>query len=100
MRVAINLGDTGLWNTYGVSGFGEFRYFIRYDNSPLVPFGFPYTSATYTGYGGILLISGMDAFTTEVGVPLVYDLSCPVERSRTIRVAIDPESLEAVCPVC
>lgn len=99
MPVGINLGDPGMWNTYGVSGFGEFRYFIRFENT-LEPAGFPFTSTTYTGYGGILLISGMDPFTNETGVPLSYDLSCPVERSRTIRVAIDPESLEAVCPVC
>lgn len=99
MRVAINIGDTGLWNSFGVSGYGQFRYFIRYDNT-LEPQGFPFTAATFTGYGGVLLISGMDPFTTEVGVPLAYDLSCPVEKSQTIRVVIDPETLEAVCPVC
>ena len=31
---------------------------------------------------------------------MAYDLSCPVERSRTIRVRIDPADFEAVCPVC
>lgn len=99
MPVGINLGDAGMWNSYGVSGFGQWRYFIRYQNT-ITPPDFPFTSTTYTGYGGILLISGMDAFTNEAGVPLAYDMSCPVERSQTVRVLVDPESLEAVCPDC
>ncbi len=99
MPVGINLSDPGMWNTYGVSGVGMNRRFIRFETT-LEPAGFPFTTTTYTGYGGVLLIGGMDPFTTEVGVPLAYDLSCPVERSQTIRVAVDPESLEAVCPVC
>ncbi|MBD5226791.1 MAG: hypothetical protein HDS67_01865 [Bacteroidales bacterium] len=98
MPVAINLGDAGMWNTYGVAGFGQSRRFINY-KSTLEPAGFPFTGRTYTGYGGVLLISGIDAFTNEPGA-LAYDLSCPIERSQTVRVAVDPESLEAVCPVC
>lgn len=99
MPVQIVFSDAGMWNTYGVSGFGDYRYFIRY-GSERQPSGFPFTGTTYTGYGGVLLISGIDAFTNDAGVPLAYDLSCPIERSQTIRVAIDPESGEAVCPDC
>ena len=53
--VAIRLGDAGRWNTYGVSGFGLCRYFIRQTGEPA---NFPYTEQTYTGFGGVLLIGG------------------------------------------
>ena len=29
LPVTIRLSNTGLWNTYGVTGFGQYRYFIR-----------------------------------------------------------------------
>ncbi len=72
--VNINLADAGLWNTYGVSGFGLFRYFIPRAGEPA---GFRYTANTATGFGGVLLIGGMDPFSTETNVPLAYDLACP-----------------------
>lgn len=95
--VNINLGDPGLWNTYGVAGYGQYRYFIRELQQPS---NFSFTDRTYTGFGGVLLIGGMDPFTTETNVPLAYDLACPVERRRDVRVRIDPDSFEAVCPDC
>lgn len=100
MPVGINLSDVGMWNTYGVAGFGQWRNFIRLENLR-EPGDFPFTTTTYTGYGGVLLISGRDPFSGDTrDVPLAYDLSCPIERSQTVRVVIDPASLEAVCPVC
>ena len=100
LPVAIDLSNVGMWNTYGVAGFGQCEYFIKVGNAMIEPAGFPSTATTRTGYGGVLLISGMDAFTNEAGVPLAYDLSCPIEKSQTVRVAVDPETLEAVCPEC
>ena len=100
MPVNMNLSDPGMWNTYGVAGFGDFSYFVFMDGSPREPSGFPYTDMSATGFGGVLLIGGMDPFEMQTGVPLAYDLSCPVERTRTIRVRIDPATFEAVCPVC
>lgn len=100
MPVNINLSDPGMWNAYGVSGFGDFNYFVFQEGSPREPSGFPYTDISATGYGGVLLIEGMDPFQLETSMPLAYDLSCPVEKSRTIRVRIDPATYEAVCPVC
>jgi hypothetical protein len=97
MPVSINLGDVGVWNTYGVSGFGIYRIFIK-DLSE--PSGFHYGQTTYTGFGGVLLIGGMDPYTSDTNVPLAYDLSCPVECKSDVRVYIDDSSLEAVCPVC
>jgi hypothetical protein len=99
MAVNISLTPEGVWHTYGVAGYGLYKYFIK---DQLQPSGFPYTDKTYTGFGGVLLISGMDPFTTEAGVPLAYDLACPVERKANIRVKIQSgDNLpDAVCPEC
>lgn len=99
LPVYINLSGAGMWNSYGVPGVGFSQRFINYEGERS-PAGFPYNANTYVGYGGVLLIGGIDPFTGDTNVPLPYDLSCPVERSRTVRVFIDSESLEAVCPVC
>lgn len=88
--VRIDLGGYALWNAYGVGGMGEYRVFDRIKG---IPANFPYNVNTYTGYGGVLLMMGIDG-------PLAYDLSCPVERSHDITLSIDPENFEAVCPKC
>ena len=98
MPVYIDMSNPGVWNAYGTEGYGNFNYFI-YTNAIRLPAGFPYTYNSYTGYGGVLLINGQSGFTGDVG-PLAYDLSCPVERLPDIRVYIDTNSLEAVCPDC
>lgn len=98
--VNINLSDAGMWSTYGVSGVGSYNYFIFQSGTPRQPSGFPYVDTSATGYGGVLLIEGFDPFSGDAGVPLAYDLSCPVEKSPEIRVKIESENYEAVCPVC
>ena len=100
MPVFLDLSDQGMWVSYGVSGFGDFQYFVYQQGSSFEPAGFPFTARSATGFGGVLLIEGMDPFTLETLTPLAYDLSCPVERSPTVRVRIDPATYEAVCPVC
>lgn len=97
MAVNINLSNPGVWNSYGVSGYGRYNYFIF---TPTIhePAGFAYTYNSATGYGGVLLISGQ-GFSGDV-VPLAYDLSCPVERLPDVRVKIEGEKLEAVCHEC
>lgn len=99
LPVYINLSGAGMWNSYGVAGVGIHRQFINWQGV-LSPSGFPFTANTYVGFGGVLLIGGVDPFTSEPNVPLAYDLSCPVERSQTVRVFIDSDNLEAVCPQC
>lgn len=99
LPVYIDLSGAGMWNSYGVAGVGISRRFINWQGE-LSPSGFHYNANTYTGFGGILLIGGIDPFTGDPNVPLAYDLSCPVERSQTVRVEIDPDNLEAVCPQC
>lgn len=100
MPVYIDLSDPGRWNTYGVSGFGDFNYFVFQSGSSREPSGYPYIDTSATGYGGVLLIEGMDPFQMETSMPLAYDMACPVEKSPTVRVRIDPATYEAVCPVC
>ena len=96
-RVQIALNNAGLWNTYGVGGYGQYRYFIRETRTPA---NFPFRETTFTGFGGVLLIMGMDPFGEGDIIPLAYDLACPVECKPDIRVAMDDDNLEAVCPVC
>lgn len=97
--VSINIADAGSWNTYGVSGFGSNRRFIL-SSGLREPSGFPYSQQSATGYGGVLLINGMDPFATATDTPLAYDLACPVEVKPDVRVAIEGDLYEAVCPVC
>lgn len=96
MPVNISLADAGLWNTYGVSGFGSHRNFIY----GKVPSGFPYKTNSATGFGGILLIEGMDPYNNLGTYPLAYDLACPVERDPNIRVQISNADYVAYCPQC
>lgn len=88
--VRIDLGSYALWNTYGVTGMGDYRIFNR---DKRIPANFPYNVNTFTGYGGVLIMMGMDA-------PMAYDLACPVEVSQDIVLSISPENFEAVCPRC
>ncbi len=99
LPVFIDLSGAGMWNSYGVSGLGISRSFIN-SQGTVSPAGFPFNANTYLGFGGVLLIGGVDPFTADPNVPLAYDLSCPVECSQTVRVGIDSNNLEAVCPVC
>ena len=88
--VRIDLGSYALWNTYGVNGMGQFRIFNR---EKQLPSNFPYNVNTFTGYGGVLLMMGIE-------YPMAYDLSCPVEASQDIILSIDPDNFEAVCSKC
>ena len=88
--VRIDLGSIALWNTYGVSGMGDYRIFSR---EKQLPSNFPYNVNIYTGYGGVLLMMGLE-------MPMAYDLSCPVEMSRDVILTINPDNYDAVCPRC
>ena len=79
------------WDVYGVAGAMDYERFIIDER---LPRNFPYTAISATGYGGILLVSDV------LGEAKAYDLACPVECKRDIRVAIDTETMLARCPVC
>jgi len=90
---AVNLTFNSMaeWNTYGVGGALQWRRFIKEER---VPANYPYTALSYTGFGGVLLVA--DAF----GNALAYDLACPYECKRDVRVTVDPETMLAECPKC
>lgn len=93
VNVNIVFTTAGVWDTYGVSAPTQTRRFVR-TATLREPASFPFTVTTYTGYGGILLVC--DYFNN----PLAYDLSCPFEAKPDIRIKVDTEHLDAVCPVC
>ncbi|MDE7402894.1 MAG: hypothetical protein K2M87_05740, partial [Muribaculaceae bacterium] len=99
LPVYIDLAGPALWQTYGVGAFGQNRRFIKSLGEPR---DFAYSSRTYTGFGGVLLVCGFNPFTTESMVPMAFDLSCPVEAKPDVRVAMQTDGMlpQAVCPVC
>lgn len=91
LAVNIEFSNVGMWNTYGVAAAPDYRYFVK---SERLPSNFPYTELTYTGFGGVLLVSDI------MNMPRAYDMACPVEAKNTVRIYIDREKLQAVCPQC
>ncbi len=89
--VRVPFTNIGEWETYGVSGAYQYRYFIKSERKPS---GFPYTQLTFTGFGGVLLC------TDYMGNPIAYDLACPVECKTNVRIQVDPDTHIARCPVC
>ncbi len=89
--VQIVFNDVGVWDRYGVAGALDCRYFIKETRQPS---GFFYTATTYTGWGGVLLVGDI------YGEPRAYDLSCPVEHAPDVRIAVDNDTHQAVCPKC
>lgn len=89
--VRIDMGMQSMWVTYGVNGVGSYRYF---DMQRGLPAKFPYSETSATGFGGVLLMAD------GMGQPVAFDLACPYERTKTVRVAIDAGNLDAVCPSC
>lgn len=91
VSVNVELSNPGYWDIYGVHGLGQSRIFIKNER---IPADFPFTAMTFTGFGGILLVTDLS------NSPLAYDLACPVEVSPTVRVRFNPDNLEARCPEC
>ena len=89
--VRLPFNTVGDWNTYGISGAYSHANFIKEEG---VPANYPYTTISETGFGGILLVTDMH------GDYHAYDLACPVEMKRNVRVSIDPEQFIARCEVC
>ena len=94
--VRLDLSSFAVWSTYGVAGVGDYRYFNR---DKRLPANFPYNVNTYTGFGGILLMMGLDSSTGNYS-PVAYDAACPVENRMDVVVGIDSDNFDAVCPNC
>lgn len=89
--VRIEFGNAAMWSVYGVSAYPDYRVFIKSENKPK---GFTYVANSATGYGGVMLVC------TPTNVVLAYDMSCPVERSSTMRIEYDAHDLVLRCPHC
>lgn len=89
--VNIELGNPGYWDTYGVHGLGQHREFIK---SKRIPADFPFTAMTFTGFGGIMLVTDLS------NQPLAYDLACPVEVNPDVRVEFNDDDFNVRCPKC
>lgn len=79
------------WTVYGVSGACDYKYFIKENRTPG---NFPWTALTETGFGGILLVTDIH------GEAHAFDMACPVEAQRNVRVAVDTELQRARCSRC
>lgn len=81
------------WDLYGTPGALSSRRFIK-TNELRIPANYPYTALNQTGFGGILICGDI------YGAPVAYDLACPVEMKKDIRVRVDSEINKAVCDRC
>lgn len=79
------------WNVYGVTGACDYKYFIKEDRTPA---NFPWTALTETGFGGVLLVTDIH------GNPHAFDLACPIEAQKNVRVRVDTDIQKARCPKC
>jgi hypothetical protein len=95
VAVYIDLSNQATWDTYGVHGYGQHRQFIKQER---IPANYPFSALSYTGFGGVLLISGRSG--DDYNSPLAYDLACPVEAKNNVRLSIDQQTFEAYCPKC
>ncbi len=99
--VRIPFTTIGDWHAYGIAGAATSRRFIRETGSPTEPPGYPYTAMTATGYGGVLLVGTFSySGDPQLTPPAAFDLSCPVEARRDIRVVADSDQGYARCPKC
>ena len=70
----------------------EYPHFVPANIMQHMTFTKPRLVTDRIGYGGVLVLTGLDAQYHA------FDLSCPVEARRDIRVYID--GMYAVCPQC
>ena len=92
MPVHLTFVTQGDWVTYGVGGAVEARSFIK----PSEPAGFPYTTLSATGFGGLLIVCDYN------GDYRAYDLACPVEVRPNVRIrpVLNSGEPRGECPVC
>ena len=89
--VNITFATVGDWNVQGIGGALDYKRFIK---EQLLPPDYHYSALSATGFGGILLAGAVN------GEPVAYDLSCPVECKRDVRIFVDAEAMVAECPKC
>ncbi|GHV04040.1 hypothetical protein FACS189416_1550 [Bacteroidia bacterium] len=58
----------------------------------------PRKASEYIGFGGILVYHGLpDSRGDEY---FAFDLACPFEASRSVKVEVDEDHIYAICPKC
>lgn len=60
----------------------------------------PYVNIRHTGYGGILIYTTLSSLTPEIPEYHAFDMACPYEKDKNIRVYPDSSSIYAVCEQC
>lgn len=99
--VRIPFTTIGDWHTYGVAGAASTRRFIKGTGSDGEPAGYPYTGLTATGFGGVMIVGTFTYSGDPVMTPpAAFDLSCPVEARRDVRIVADTDEGLARCPKC
>lgn len=89
--VHISFFTVGDWNVQGIGGALDHKRFIKEE---LLPPNYPYTAISATGFGGVLLVGDVN------GNPVAYDLSCPVECKRDVRIFVNTDEMVGECPKC
>lgn len=89
--VRISFATVGDWNVSGIGGALDYKSFIKDEH---IPSTYHYTALSATGYGGVLLVGDV------MGQPTAYDLSCPVERKRDVRIFVNTTDMVGECPKC
>lgn len=89
--VSIPFVTIGDWNAFGVAGAMDYKRFIKDEQ---LPPSYHYTAISATGFGGVLLAGDVN------GQPVAYDLACPVECKRDVRIFINTDDMVGECPKC
>ncbi len=91
-QVSISFTTEAQWSIYGAPAAMDCKMFV-FTASERIPKGFPYMASSATGFAGVMLVGDVN------GTPRAYDLACPVDPKRNVRLFINDEH-EAQCPVC
>ncbi len=91
LPVRVGFTTVGDWNVSGVGGALDYKRFIKEQN---IPASYHYTDLSATGFGGVLLVGDV------MGRPAAYDLACPVECKRDVRIFINTDEMVGECPEC
>ncbi|MBO4977583.1 MAG: hypothetical protein J6C67_02565 [Muribaculaceae bacterium] len=91
-QVNISFTTEAQWTIYGAPAAMDCKTFI-FTSTERVPAGFPYMASSATGFAGVMLVGDVN------GTPRAFDLACPVDPKRNVRLFIN-DNHEAQCPVC
>lgn len=91
-QVNISFPTEAQWSIYGAPAAMDCKIFV-FTSTERLPKGFPYMASSATGFAGVMLVGDVS------GTPRAFDLACPVDPKRNVRLFINDDH-EAECPVC